>query len=263
MKYIAFDTETTGIEPGSRIVELAGILFDESGVLDIFETLINPGMPIPADATALHGITDEIVQRSGEETYLALAEFCRWCEPDAILVAHYASFDTGMMSWAFQFCGVPQPIGQQVIDTWQIAKHIGATKNNKLITLVEHYGINRAGLAHRAMNDADACMRYFNLLLKDKRFVRFIPHEHVQPWADAGHEYSYVAPEVLPESIASLPALVADGGDFTFAYHDGKGEHTERTITPYGWALKGDVVMFHGWCHLRNSRRTFRADRVT
>ena len=58
-----------------------------------------------------------------------------------------------------------------------------------------------------------------------------------------------------------LPELVAKGAPMTFTYKDDKGVTTERTITPYGWAKQG-VLMFHGYCHLREERRSFRADRV-
>ena len=48
--FIALDVETTGVEPGSRLIELAAIAFDDDGIIDIFERTVNPGMPLPADA---------------------------------------------------------------------------------------------------------------------------------------------------------------------------------------------------------------------
>ena len=57
MIWVAFDTETTGVDPGSRSVELAAIAFDDDGMVkDVFTSLIHPGMPIPPDATAANGL---------------------------------------------------------------------------------------------------------------------------------------------------------------------------------------------------------------
>ena len=54
---VVLDTETTGLTPG-RILEIA--IVDMAGAV-LMHTLINPQQPIPADATAVHGITDEMV----------------------------------------------------------------------------------------------------------------------------------------------------------------------------------------------------------
>ena len=58
MKRIAFDTEDTHVRPGCRLVEIAGILFDENGVYDVFETLVNPGMPLMTSEDIEAGETD-------------------------------------------------------------------------------------------------------------------------------------------------------------------------------------------------------------
>ncbi|WP_234444721.1 exonuclease domain-containing protein [Streptomyces sp. NRRL F-525] len=55
---VVLDTETTGLHGEARIVEI-GVL--SSGGEVLLDTLLNPGEPIPADATELHGITDSMV----------------------------------------------------------------------------------------------------------------------------------------------------------------------------------------------------------
>ena len=59
---IYYDTETTGIKAEKdRVIEIAA--FDP--VQDrTFEALVNPGMPIPAEASAVHHITDDMVADS-------------------------------------------------------------------------------------------------------------------------------------------------------------------------------------------------------
>ncbi len=60
---VALDTETTGADTTvDRVVQLALVRLSPDGARDEFETLVNPEEPIPAEATAIHGITDEAVR---------------------------------------------------------------------------------------------------------------------------------------------------------------------------------------------------------
>lgn len=55
---LILDTETTGLDDDARIVEISVITADGNVVLD---TLVNPGTPIPVEASDIHGITDSMV----------------------------------------------------------------------------------------------------------------------------------------------------------------------------------------------------------
>ena len=58
-----FDLETTGVDLGNdRIVEIAIVKLMVDGTKQTKRKLINPEMPIPAEASAIHGITDEMVK---------------------------------------------------------------------------------------------------------------------------------------------------------------------------------------------------------
>jgi len=60
---IFFDLETTGTDHGKdRIIELALIKINPNGTRDKYVKRVNPGMPIPPDSTAIHGIKDEDVK---------------------------------------------------------------------------------------------------------------------------------------------------------------------------------------------------------
>ena len=204
--YVAYDTETLGLNPGSRMCEFAAVLFNETGILSRYESLINPGMPIPADVQAIHGITDEMVKdapTAGE----VLSGFIKWAETD-LLVAHNAPYDVGIVSWAAGHAGIELP-PFRVIDTCEIAKSIKLTKNNKLATLIDFHGIKVEGDAHRAMRDAEACAKYLliNAESLNERFIR--------PWQS---DYEYTAD--IPLSLAMLPECVRTGTPMTFTYQD-------------------------------------------
>ena len=70
MDFIAFDLETTGIQPKTdAIIEIGAVRFHGNKTVGTFCTLINPGRPIPPEASAVNGITDDMVAGSpGIET---------------------------------------------------------------------------------------------------------------------------------------------------------------------------------------------------
>ena len=60
---VVFDLETTGLYPRKdRIVELAAVKTNPDGTEEVLELLLNPTIPIPAETTAIHGISDEDVK---------------------------------------------------------------------------------------------------------------------------------------------------------------------------------------------------------
>jgi len=60
---IYFDIESTGVETETaRIVELACIKYNPDGTQEEKTILVNPGIPIPKEASDVHGITDEMVK---------------------------------------------------------------------------------------------------------------------------------------------------------------------------------------------------------
>lgn len=59
---VVFDTETTGLRRGARLVEIAAIKFVNGREVDRLVSLVDPGERIPYDATAVHGITTAMVR---------------------------------------------------------------------------------------------------------------------------------------------------------------------------------------------------------
>ena len=57
--FVAFDTETTGLDPASgRIVEIGAVKFDRRGIIARYNALINPEMTMPEEAGKVNGMTD-------------------------------------------------------------------------------------------------------------------------------------------------------------------------------------------------------------
>lgn len=248
---IFFDTETTGLQPGSRIIELGSVRVDDAGqVVDTFHRMINPQMPLPADALSVNRITKEMLEAAPVAAD-AFRDWLAYIDGEQFAAAHYSPYDVGVLSWGIGSAGLPMP-SINVIDTCEMAKAIKKTANNKLQTLVEHYKIPVMGDAHRAIADCHSCRQYYDI-------AKGLTKPIARPWL-APHEY--VSPTDLPVVLRALPEAVAKGLPFAFTYVDADGTKTSRKLTPYGWAMVRGNLMFHGHCHMRGERREFRADRV-
>ena len=78
-----FDLETTGVNVGSdRIVEISIIKINPDGKEEVFTRRVNPGIPIPPEVTAIHGISDEDVKNEPVFAELApsLVQFLANCD---------------------------------------------------------------------------------------------------------------------------------------------------------------------------------------
>ena len=161
MRFIAFDLETTGFLPGvDKIVEIGAVRFIDGEVDAVFSTLVDPLRTIPPGASAVNGISDEMVKGKPKiETLLGpLSDFCA----DDILVAHNAAFDYGFLNADYNKHEVHTPRGV-ILDSYPMAKKVfPGLANYKLITLVQHLQIDAKGF-HRAEGDATYCAQ---LLLK-------------------------------------------------------------------------------------------------
>lgn len=175
---VVFDTETTGLSLSDRIVQIAGLRLAGGRLTgEAFETLVNPGRPIPPGSTRIHGITDAMVA-DAPDMVAALRAFHGFAE-DAVLIAHNAPFDMGLLRAAEAETG--QHFPNRVMDTVLLSAMIwGQGAPHSLDAICERLGITiPAGLRHTAMGDAQATAQAFLKMLpalEAKGITRF---EHV------------------------------------------------------------------------------------
>lgn len=166
LDFVIVDVETTGWLPEEdRITEIGAVLVSGGLVRSHFCTLVNPGSAIPADITALTGITDAMVgQAPSISAVLPLfLAFTRGC----VLTAHNAAFDVGFLSAACGASGVPWP-AFPVLDTVALARLVlGAAEvpDCKLRTLASFFGATTMP-CHRALPDAMATAEVLQGLLR-------------------------------------------------------------------------------------------------
>src|SRR3954447_13206905 len=113
----ALDLESTGVDPGrDRIVEVAVLKFVPHAKPESYRRLVNPGVPIPAAAARVHGITDAEVAGAPRFRKIApeLFEFLRRCDFAGFGVA---SFDLPLLAAEFARAGLRFRVaGRAVLD---------------------------------------------------------------------------------------------------------------------------------------------------
>ncbi|MBZ5637655.1 MAG: 3'-5' exonuclease [Acidobacteriia bacterium] len=151
-----FDLETTGTDPATdRIVEISVRRVDPDGGRDGRTRRVNPGRPIPAEATAIHGIRDEDVRDAPEFRRIArsLLEFLG--ESD-LAGFNILRFDVPLLDREFREAGLDLALPRRrVIDAMAIfhrkePRHLAAA-------VAFYLGREHAG-AHGAEADADAAL---------------------------------------------------------------------------------------------------------
>jgi len=161
---IYYDTETTGVRPDKdRIIEIAA--YDPDRDIS-FVQLVHPGCPIPAESTAITGITDEMVASAANFEVVGRA-FMEFCGDDAILIAHNNErFDK-------LFIEAEASRNNLIFPTWRYLdtlkwsrKYRTDLPSHALQALREVYGFE-ANQAHRALDDVIILHKVFSMMIDD------------------------------------------------------------------------------------------------
>lgn len=120
-KYLIIDTETSGLfdfaKPADadgqpRLAELTGILFnteaEDPDAISTIHHLVKPdGWSMNAEASAVNGLTDDILNERGQPVGDVLDIYCGLIEAGYIVVAHNAQYDTKVMRGELRRLGRP------------------------------------------------------------------------------------------------------------------------------------------------------------
>lgn len=163
MNYVAFDIETTGLNPKyDKIIEIGAVRVREGEPVETFSTFVNPAKSLPARIVELTGIQDADVAGAPyiDDILDAFLAFVG----DDVLLGHNILFDYSFVKKAA--VNQKKVFEKMGIDTLRIAKRfLSELESRQLGFLCEYYQI---GLdAHRALNDAIAAHRLYRILVRE------------------------------------------------------------------------------------------------
>lgn len=171
MRYIVFDTETTGVDANKQavdvgLIEIDPVTLEEKGRCS---SLIMPTVPITPEAQAVHGISMDMLLEAGAPTIEQWVQETfgeGGMEGEVALIGHRIDFDKPLFA----------PIGRcaATVDTlllWMLFGNVptvdpetGRTVR-KLDVLKEALGLPGGGQSHRAMADTDTALQLLRYVL--------------------------------------------------------------------------------------------------
>lgn len=230
--FCVIDTETTG---GSalfnRVIDVAVFHVRDGEVMDKFETLVNPGRPIPPWITHLTGITDRMVDDA--PTFFDIADSLKGFLDRGVFTAHNAAFDYGFIREEYKRLGID--FCRPQCCTLKLSRHLyDDLRSRSLGVLCESLLIDIWD-RHRAHGDAEATVYVL------KEILRKVRDEYdVSTWEDL-ENFSRYGRLRLPEgltyrSIHNLPSLP---GEYIFKdadgnlVHKGKAKDVQRRVRSF------------------------------
>lgn len=168
---VGFDTETTGVDPTTaRIVTAALVIRVPNTLTEVKTWLLNPGVEIPPESTAIHGITTAHAQAHGRDPAEALDEIANELAShlldEAPVVAFNAAYDLPLLDVELERYGLPtlpQRVGRAdypVLDPLVLDRWVDRYRKGKrtLVDLTNHYQVSVTEALHDAVVDTIATL---------------------------------------------------------------------------------------------------------
>ncbi|MBX5465088.1 MAG: ribonuclease H-like domain-containing protein [Clostridia bacterium] len=163
-RFVAFDTETSGLDPArDRILQLGAVRWEDGAVAARFDRLLRFEGELPLAVVRLTGLRPEALRRAPPAAE-ALRDFAAFAGDDP-LVAHNAAFDLAFLDRALHQEGLP-PLTNRCYDTLELVRLLDPLlPGYQLAQLARSYGLGLER-AHDAAADAEATARLFARLLE-------------------------------------------------------------------------------------------------
>jgi len=230
--FVIVDLETTGGSPADAgITEIGAVKVRGGEVIAEFQTLVQPGVPVPAFIAVLTGITNAMLI-DAPSLGAALPAFLEFTS-GAVLVAHNAPYDVGFLKGACTRLGQiwPSPV---VIDTARLARAVlqrDEVRDCKLGTLARHFNATTTP-NHRALADARATVDVLHGLIARVGSLGVHSLEELATYT------SRVTPAQrrkrhLADSLPDSPGVYLFRDEAGVALYVGKSQHLRTRVRTY------------------------------
>jgi DNA polymerase III epsilon subunit family exonuclease len=256
------DVETTGAsaEWGDRVIEVGIVRVEQGHIVAELAELVDPQRRIGAGVIALTGITQAMVE--GRPTFSDLSAKFFELLNGAVVIGHNVRFDLSFLLREFRRAQIdlPQRMGTTpVFDTVRIARRRFGRGGNGLGQLARRLCVDTV-TAHRALADAQTTHGVFNRLMEPvggwSACICDVMREQGGPMGILpANPRQSLLPLELEEALDMKRPVVME-------YVDARDLRTERVVEPLQVRrFKGELTLV-AWCHLRQSKRTFKLDRI-
>lgn len=151
-RFVALDLETTGLDDvDDQIVEICAVRVENGKITSVYNQLVDPGIKMPIEATAINGITDEMIAGK-PKIYEVMPDLLYFFSND-VVAAHNAGFDVRFILQAcmrYRF-----KLHRKYFDTMDLRPYWPGLKNRKFSTFLSAAGLTNNN-PHRAEGDAEA-----------------------------------------------------------------------------------------------------------
>ena len=231
---VFFDLETTGVDTSKdRIVEISMIKIMPNGDEDVKTRRINPEMPIPPEATAVHGITDEDVKDAPTFRQLAksLAQFIQGCDFGGF---NSNRFDLPVLVEEFLRAGVDVDLKRRKFIDVQNIFH--KKEQRTLVAAYKFYCDKDLTDAHSAAADTRAT---YEVLCSQ-----------LDRYDDLENDIDFLADYSERDKTADYAGriLYNDKGEEVFGFGKYRGQKVEEVFrhepSYYAWMMEGDFPLY-------------------
>lgn len=254
-EFVVFDTETSGMPPSGRLVEIGAIRVRGKTVVDRFQQLVFPESPIPEQVIAIHGIDDSMVAEAPTADTV-VADFLRWVDK-APLFGHNVAFDARVLAGEAERFDLQLP-NVQTYCTLRAARRLLKRKSHALEALVDDLGLPR-GLHHRAMEDAEHTLHLY------WKMQEVLGSDCTEAAFDTGRRLDSYREEQprLPISRQVLRDAADLGEAIEMRYRTASGTLFPALVSPRLFYRRGKSTFMEALCHHDGWYKSYRLDRVS
>lgn len=261
LQLVILDTETATLHGSPQLLELGAVRAVGGEIVDRFEALVRPEVPIDPATTEIHGITESMI-RDAEPAAIVMERFCAWVGEDA-LVAHNADFDGRVLAFECTRARIAPPPGW-LIDTLRLSRRlIPESPDHKLATLCEHLELEE-GVHHRALADAVWCWKILEACI-DRMATPATTVAQLVEAAGSATTISDCRPRLraaIKQRHRPLERACLEREEVILTYGDGARAPVRLSVLPRVLYDQGERSYLEAECLSSGMIKTYRLDRV-
>lgn len=248
------DVETTGldVDGGDRVCEVALLRVHQGKEVQRWSSLVHPERTMSPRATAINGITDQMLAGAPRFDRLAPA-LCPLLQ-DTVFIGHNAQFDVRFLRHEFGLVQRELP-PLAVVDTLALALAWYRFPHNSLEAIAESLGLNNS-VRHRALADVLTTWEIWQRFIADREADGPLTLTHVM------HPHDRRSAAEVEALTTTLQTALDNRQHLFLRYKASNAEETQRTVSPLELEYDRGHAYLRAYCHLRQNERHFRLDRI-